>query len=109
MKGATIITINDAFVKQVCNELHIDQIDEELATLTNLLTASQAQIDNSIELSIYPDIVKSPLYDRAIITLAQAIYYDRNLISGQPKAVIMMVDHLNAICLTEGGTLDGSK
>ncbi|QSE54059.1 phage gp6-like head-tail connector protein (plasmid) [Lactiplantibacillus plantarum] len=88
--------------KQVCDELHIDQTDEELATVTALLNGAQAIIDDSIELSLYPDIVDNPLYTRAIITLGQALYYDRNLSTGQPKAIILMIDHLNAICLTKG-------
>lgn len=93
----------------MCDELHIDQTDEELATVTALLNGSQAIIDDSIELALYPDIVNNPLYVRAIITLGQALYYDRNLSTGQPKAVILMVDHLNAICLTKGADNDGPK
>lgn len=93
----------------MCDELHIDQTDEELATVTALLNGSQAIIDDSIELALYPDIVNSPLYKRAIITLGQALYYDRNLANGQPKAVILMVDHLNAICLTKGADSNGPK
>ena len=108
-KGVVIITIDETLARQVCDELHIDQTDEEVTTITSLLYGSQATIDDSIELAAYPDIVDNPLYTRAIITLCQALYYDRNLATGQPKAVIMMVDHLNAICLTEGGKLDGSK
>nr|WP_027822159.1 head-tail connector protein [Lactiplantibacillus plantarum] len=97
-----LITIDETLAKQVCDELHIDQTDEELATVTALLNGSQAIIDDSIELAIYPDIVDNPLYNRAIITLCQAMYYDRNLSIGQPKAVILMVDHLNSVCLTKG-------
>lgn len=93
----------------MCDELHIDQTDEELATVTALLNGSQAVIDDSIELATYPDIVNNPLYTRAIITLGQALYYDRNLTNGQPKAVILMVDHLNAICLARGADSNGSK
>lgn len=86
----------------MCNELHIDQTDEELATVTSLLNGSQAVIDASIELDLYPDIVNNPLYTRAIITLGQALYYDRNLTNGQPKGVLLMLDHLDAICLAKG-------
>ncbi|MDO7805213.1 hypothetical protein Q7Q91_09495 [Lactiplantibacillus pentosus] len=89
--------------------MHIDQTDEELATVTALLNGSQAIIDDSIELALYPDIVNNPLYVRAIITLCQALYYDRNLATGQPKAVILMIDHLNAICLAKGADSNGSK
>ena len=103
LKGVMLITIDEMLAKQVCDELHIDQTDEELATVTALLKGSKAIIDDSIELATYPDIVDNPLYTRAIITLGQAMYYDRNLANGQPKAVILMVDHLNAICLTKGG------
>ena len=104
-----LITIDETLAKQVCDELHIDQTDEELATVTALLNGSQAIIDDSIELATYPAIVDNPLYTRAIITLCQAMYYDRNLANGQPKAVILMVDHLNAICLAKGADVDGSK
>lgn len=86
----------------MCDELHIDQTDEELATVIALLNGSQAVIDDSIEIATYPAIVDNPLYTRAIITLGQALYYDRNLANGYPKAVILMVDHLNALCLTKG-------
>lgn len=86
----------------MCDELHIDQTDEEIATVIALLNGSQAVIDDSIELATYPAIVDNPLYTRAIITLGQAMYYDRNLANGYPKAVILMVDHLNALCLTKG-------
>lgn len=82
--------------------MHIDQTDEEIATVIALLNGSQAVIDDSIELATYPSIVDNPLYTRAIITLGQAMYYDRNLANGYPKAVILMVDHLNALCLTKG-------
>lgn len=97
-----LIKIDETLAKQVCDELHIDQTDEELATVTALLTGAQAIIDDSIELAIYPDIVDNPLYTRAIITLGASMYYSRDLATGQPKAVILMVDHLNAICLTKG-------
>lgn len=86
----------------MCDELHIDQTDEELATVTALLNGAQAIIDDSIEIATYLAIVDNPLYKRAIITLCQAMYYDRNLANGYPKAVILMVDHLNALCLTKG-------
>ncbi|KEZ14014.1 hypothetical protein Lp90_1596 [Lactiplantibacillus plantarum] len=89
--------------------MHIDQTNEELATIIALLNGSQAIINDSIELATYPDIVNNPLYIRAIITLGQALYYDRNLANGQPKAVILMVDHLNAICLSKGADKDGPK
>ncbi|KZU46694.1 hypothetical protein [Lactiplantibacillus plantarum] len=89
--------------------MHVDQTEEELATVTALLNGSQAIIDDSIELALYPDIVNNPLYVRAIITLGQALYYDRNLSTGQPKAIILMIDHLNAICLTKGANLNGPK
>ena len=104
-----LITIDETLAKRVCDELHIDQTNEELTTVTALLTGAQAIIDDSIELATYPTIVDNPLYVRAIITLCQALYYDRNLVTGQPKAVILMVDHLNAICLTKGADVDGSK
>ncbi|RMW49934.1 hypothetical protein D6U17_00835 [Lactiplantibacillus pentosus] len=94
--------MDERLAKQVCDELHIDQTDEELATVIALLNGSQAVIDDSIELATYPAIVDNPLYNRAVITLGQAMYYDRNLANGQPKAVVLMVDHLNAICLTKG-------
>lgn len=86
----------------MCDELHIDQTNEELATIIALLNGSQAIINDSIELATYPDIVNNPLYIRAIITLGQALYYDRNLANGQPKAIILMIDHLNAICIAKG-------
>ena len=86
----------------MCDELHIDQTNEELATVIALLNVSQAVIDDSIELATYPAIVDNPLYTRAIITLAQALYYDRNLTNGQPKGVLLMLDHLDAICLAKG-------
>ncbi|QCS78671.1 hypothetical protein J0X23_05890 [Lactiplantibacillus plantarum] len=88
--------------KQVCDELHIDQTDEELATITSLLVSSQLIVNDSIEYSDYPDIADSPLYLRAIVTLAQALYYDRSLTNGQPKGVLLMLDHLDAICLAKG-------
>lgn len=93
----------------MCDELHIDQTNEELATIIALLNGSQAIINDSIELATYPDIVNNPLYIRAIIMLCQAFYFDRNLANGQPKAVILMVDHLNAICLTKEANLNGIK
>lgn len=86
----------------MCDELHIDQTDEELATVTSLLVSSQLIVNDSIEYSAYPNIVDSPLYTRVIITLAQALYYDRNLANGQPKGVLLMLDHLDAICLAKG-------
>lgn len=89
--------------------MHIDETDEELATVTALLSGAQAIINDSIELATYPDIVNNPLYIRAIITLGQALYYDRNLANGQPKAIILMIDHLNVICLTKGANLNGPK
>ncbi|WP_436669734.1 head-tail connector protein [Lactiplantibacillus plantarum] len=104
-----LIKIDETLAKQVCDELHIDQTDEELATVTALLSGAQAIINDSIELATYPDIVNNPLYIRAIITLGQALYYDRNLANGQPKAIILMIDHLNAICLTKGANLNGPK
>ena len=82
--------------------MHIDQTNEELATVIALLNVSQAVIDDLIELATYPAIVDNPIYTRAIITLAQALYYDRNLTNGQPKSVLLMLDHLDANCLAKG-------
>lgn len=81
--------------KKLMDELHIDQSPTEIATVQALINEAQAIVKQATD-STGADIAykKSPIYDRAIKTLVQQLYYDRSLTDGFSKGLIMMLDYL---------------
>lgn len=80
---------------ELMDELHIDQSPAEIATVQALITEAQTIVDQAIN-STGTDKAyqKSPIYDRAIKTMVQQLYYDRSLTNGFSKGLIMMLDYL---------------
>lgn len=92
----------------VMNELHIDSSDIEMATIDGLIAQSTAIVNGSIDYEDYPAIVNDLIYDRAVITLTTAMYYDRTLADGMSKGLLLMLDHLQANCL-KGAKQNGTQ
>lgn len=82
---------------KLASSLHIDPTDSELAVLTSLISTAQALVKSSVSTIMSDDeYAKQPLYDGAVSALATALYYDRELSNGMPKAVKIMITHLQA-------------
>lgn len=80
---------------ELMDELHIDQSPAEIATVQTLITEAQTIIDQATDSTGTDNVYqKSPIYDRAIKTLVQQLYYDRSLTDGFSKGLIMMLDYL---------------
>lgn len=83
-------------VNELMDELHIDATKEETATITALIDDAQIMVDSAI--GIKSDTVNplggTPLYSRAVKTLATQMYYDRSLENGMSKGLIMMLEYL---------------
>lgn len=80
---------------ELMDELHIDQSPAEIATVHALITEAQTIVDQATDSTgTNKDYQKSPIYDRAIKTLVQQLYYDRSLTDGFSKGLIMMLDYL---------------
>lgn len=87
---------------ELMDELHIDQSPAEIATVQALITEAQTIVDQATDSTgTDKDYQKSPIYDRAIKTLVQQLYYDRSLTDGFSKGLIMMLDYLEYIRLGE--------
>lgn len=80
---------------ELMDELHIDQSPAEIATVQALINEAQTIVDQATDSTgTDKDYQKSPIYDRAIKTLVQQLYYDRSLTDGFSKGLIMMMDYL---------------
>jgi len=87
---------------ELMDELHIDQSPAEIATVQALIAEAQTIVDQATDSTgTNKDYQKSPIYDRAIKTLVQQLYYDRSLTDGFSKGLIMMLDYLEYIRLGE--------
>lgn len=80
---------------ELMDELHIDQSPSEIATVQALINEAQTIVDQATDSTgTDKDYQKSPIYDRAIKTIVQQLYYDRSLTDGFSKGLIMMLDYL---------------
>ncbi|MFD1428686.1 hypothetical protein [Lacticaseibacillus mingshuiensis] len=79
-------------------ELNLD--DAELTTITTLVNTAVEIVKRSTDAPA-DDALTVP----AIKTMAQAMYYDRNLSDGMPRGLLMMLTHLQAV--DTGGDNDG--
>lgn len=87
---------------ELMDELHIDQSPAEIATVQALINEAQTIVDQATDSTgTDKDYQKSPIYDRAIKTLVQQLYYDRSLTDGFSKGLIMMLDYLEYLRLGE--------
>lgn len=81
----------------LANSLHIDQTEEELATLTGLITTATDLVKSSVNYELDDaSYEKFPLFDACVSSLATALYYDRTLENGMPKSTKIMIIHLQA-------------
>ncbi|MDI6551050.1 head-tail connector protein, partial [Leuconostoc suionicum] len=81
------------------DELNIDDDDNELQTLTSLISGATAMIKASIQMKITDDdilAVDAELYNRLIKTLATSMYYDRELSKGYSIGVRIMLANLRS-------------
>lgn len=80
---------------ELMDELHIDQSPAEIATVQALITEAKTIVDQATDSTGTDNVYqKSPIYDRAIKTLVQQLYYDRSLTDGFSKGLIMLLDYL---------------
>lgn len=81
---------------KLADSLHVNLDEtEELTTLEGLISTSKELIKSSVNYSL-PDaeLEQYPMFDAAVSALATALYYDRTLENGIPKAVNIMIVHL---------------
>ncbi|MCK8606162.1 head-tail connector protein [Leuconostoc citreum] len=83
----------------LADSLHIDADSTELATLNDLIVTATELVKDSVAYSqldnFTPDQLSAvPLFESAVKALATALYYDRTLSNGMPKAVDIMIVHL---------------
>lgn len=80
---------------ELMDELHIDQSPAEIATVQALINEAQTIVDQATDSTGTDKAYQnSPIYDLAIKTLVQQLYYDRSLTDGFSKGLIMMLDYL---------------
>lgn len=85
--------------EQVCDELHIDQSEEELATIGRLLVDSSALIRGSIADDATEEellAVSGNVFNRLVSSLASKMYYERDLSSGYGAGIQIMLNQLRA-------------
>lgn len=81
---------------KLADSLHVNLDEtEELITLEGLISTSKELIKSSVNYSL-PDaeLEQYLIFDAAVSALATALYYDRTLENGMPKAVNIMIVHL---------------
>lgn len=91
--------------EQVCDELHIDQSEEELATIGRLLVDSSALIRGSISNDVTDEQIfalSGDVYNRLILALVTRMYYDRELSNGYGMGIQIMLNQVRARVLGDG-------
>lgn len=91
--------------EQLCDELHIDQSEEELATIGRLLGDSSALIRGSISNYVTDEQIlalSGDVYNRLISALVTRMYYDRELINGYGIGIQIMLNQVRARVLGNG-------
>lgn len=85
--------------QELQDELNIDDDENELKTLTSLISGATAMIKASIQMKITDDdilAVDAELYNRLIKTLATSMYYDRELSNGYSTGARIMLTNLRS-------------
>lgn len=85
--------------QELQDELNIDDDENELKTLTSLISGATAMIKASIQMKITDDeilAVDAELYNRLIKTLATSMYYDRELSNGYSTGFRIMLTNLRS-------------
>lgn len=91
--------------EQVCDELHIDQSEEEVATIERLLADSSALIRGSISNDVTNEQIfalSGDVYNRLILALVTRMYYDRELSNGYGMGIQIMLNQVRARVLGDG-------
>lgn len=85
-------------VDKVISELNLDGDDNEVQLVTDLLDQAGAIIRNSVNHKVSADVYElDPMYQRAVITLATELYYNRGLPSGLSLGLQMMINNLKGV------------
>ncbi|MCJ2166795.1 head-tail connector protein [Leuconostoc citreum] len=85
--------------QELQDELNIEDDENEIKTLTSLISGATAMIKASIQTKITDDeilAVDAELYNRLIKTLATSMYYDRELSNGYSTGVRIMLTNLRS-------------
>lgn len=85
--------------QDIADSLHIDADSTEIATLNDLIATAKTLVKDSVnfeQLNNMSDeqLEAIPLFESAVKALVTALYYDRTLANGMPKAVDIMIVHL---------------
>lgn len=91
--------------EQICDELHIDQSEEEKATIERLLADSSALIRGSISNDVTDEQIfalSGDVYNRLILALVTRMYYDRELSNGYGMGIQIMLNQVRARVLGYG-------
>lgn len=85
--------------QDIADSLHIDADSTEIATLNDLIVTAKTLVKDSVNFeqlnNMSDDQLEAiPLFESAVKALVTALYYDRTLANGMPKAVDIMIVHL---------------
>ncbi|GBG95194.1 hypothetical protein LFYK43_16530 [Ligilactobacillus salitolerans] len=83
---------------KVLTELNLDETDENMQTVTSLVEQSAHIVANSISQDVSQDVFEdNDIYERAVITLATDLYYNRTLPDGLSLGLQMMINTLKGV------------
>lgn len=85
--------------EELLDENHIDSSDEELKTMTTLISDASALIRGSISDSVTDEQVLEVCqnqYNRAVSALATRFYYNRDLSEGYGMGIQIMINQVRA-------------
>lgn len=85
--------------EQLLDELHIDQLPDEVVTMKSLIDDASALICGSISDDATKEkllAVSGNVFNRLVSSLASKMYYERDLSSGYGAGVQIMLNQLRA-------------
>lgn len=87
----------DQLVEETMAELNLDDVGNTKQTIKNLVVQSEAIVEHSVNSNVALDTyIKDPMFQRAVITMATQLFYDRTLENGMSLGFQMLVVHLQA-------------
>lgn len=100
--------LSGSLVEETMNELNLDDVGNTKQTIQALVVQAEAIVEHSVNSSIpLATYLKDPMFQRAVITMATQLFYDRTLENGMSLGFQMLVVHLQAEYGLEG-TEDGN-
>lgn len=85
-------------VNEVLTELNLDENEENKKTVQNILEQAEQIVINSVDQSVkQTGFEDNKIFQRAVITLATDLYYNRTLSDGLSLGVQMMINTLKGV------------